>query len=116
METTKLEKAILDYIAERNPDPRLHAQIGTLTVGSRDYTGVGAYTYFAFSSRIQANRILNPRVPYPGPNFSSTRLEHGAGSVVWCGGDGFLSCIEIFSYSDDYPPEEFDFALMTDDQ
>jgi hypothetical protein len=111
MDPTKLEKAILDFVAERNPDPSLRSQIGSLEIASRDHTGVGLYANFSFPTPDIVPRILSPSTPYPGPGFTSPKLEHGAGSVVWCR-DGLLSCIEIFSYSDDYPREAFDFTLM----
>ncbi len=52
---------------------------------------------------------------YPGPHLNSPDLEHGAGSVVWCGDDGLLSCIEIFSYSDHYPDGDYEFSIMPAD-
>lgn len=114
MHLTEVERAILDFVAKENPDPELIAQIESLEVASREHTGVGLYTNFEFRNRDYARRISSPRVPYPGPNLNSPDLEHGAGSVVWCGDDGFLSCIEIFSYSDQYPEGDFDFSIMSD--
>ncbi len=116
MDATKLEKAILDFVAERNSDPSLHSQIGSLKIASRDHTGVGLYANFSFPTPDIVPRILSPSTPYPGPGFTSPKLEHGAGSVVWCGDDGLLSCIEIFSYSNDYPREVFDFTLTPEDE
>ena len=115
MHLAKIERFILDFVAKENPDPQLLAQIRSVGVASREHTGVGLYTNFEYPDRDSAPRISSPRVPYPGPNLNSPVLEHGAGSVVWCGDDGVLSCIEIFSYSDHYPDGDYEFSIMPDD-
>jgi hypothetical protein len=116
MNATKLENAILDYVMRHNDDKELRDQISRIQVASREHTGVGLYVNFDSVDRPSTMKIANPRQPYSGPNIESESLDFGAGSVVWCGDDGYLSCIEIFSYSDHYPSEEFDFILTSDDE
>lgn len=111
MKLNLLEKAILDYVADRSSDPELKDQVTAVEAIRHKYTGVGMYIYLFHPNKNEALKIKSPTNPYSGPNIESSKLQHGAGSVVWCGDDGFLSEIEIFSYSDDYPNEEFNFTL-----
>jgi hypothetical protein len=117
MKLNALEKAILDYVANRNSDPALKAQISAVEVIRRKYTGAGIYVYFSHPKKEEALKIKSLPGPYSGPsNITSSKLEHGAGSLVWYDDDGYLSCIEIYSYSNDYPKEEYDFKFVISDK
>lgn len=111
MNLTPLERAILEQSSQKIDDKCFLEQVQSVQVESREHTGAGLFVYFYFPLLDEVPPILGASKSFPGPDFKSPVLELGAGSIIWCGPDGFLSCIEIFSFSDCYPTEEFEFEI-----
>ena len=102
MHATKLEKAIFNWIAGRNPSlaPRLK-QVG---VASREYTGVGYYV------NLLRERLDLDRPPVDGPVIKSSQLDAGAGSMLWLS-KGEPACLEIYAFGNNFPAVLYDFHL-----
>ncbi len=68
----------------------------------------------------QADRVparLHREDPLTGPDFHSSAVEHGGGTLLWFT-DGVADLLEIFSYGDQFPQdhsEVADFSLQDND-
>jgi hypothetical protein len=102
MELSVLERAILSWVAERNPE--LAGQLPPLQAHRREHTGVGSYTYFWSEDRPGDSARVN------GPHVSSPRLSYGGGSILWLTA-GVPDCLEIYAYGDYFPAELDQFSL-----
>jgi hypothetical protein len=88
---SKLEHAVLDAIADQ--DPELRPALSSLRVTARRFTGAGSYTDLAHDQRVIAAdgfRTLNRVVSVPG-------VVSGLGASVAVQ-DGKLDCLELFTY------------------
>jgi hypothetical protein len=92
IEPNELELAILQRMAAKNPP--LLAQIGSLHVLSREFTGVGCYTNFKCegdSAHIAEQRIgLDDLIEMPN-------VQNGLGAVLLCLG-GLPTCLETYTF------------------
>ncbi len=99
MQSTKLEKAILEW--QGREQPSLALSLAAAEVKKRDYTGAGFYVYLSDEDDEGWDR---PHVM--GPVIESPQLDYGGGSVFWLKG-GKPHCLEIYSFGD-YFPENLD--------
>lgn len=94
MRVTKLEKAIFDWIADRNS--ALASRLRDVEVASREHTGVGFYIYL-FEEGPDWDRP-----PVDGPVIESPQLDMGAGSILWLS-EGEPHCLEIYAFGNHFP-------------
>ncbi len=91
----EFELTILESIARKEPSMR--RAFGKLRVISREFTGVGCFTNFAFeetTNDLPERQIgLDEMITMPG-------VPGGMGAVLFCRG-GSPRCLEIYSYGDD---------------
>jgi hypothetical protein len=109
-EIAPLERAVLDLLLSRSEEGygALRAQVATATVAHREVTGAGFYTDLWVDRTLPASHrdVGNPLGE--GRDFGDDvyadieGLEHGAGFLLWLE-DGWLSCLEGFSYAEPWP-------------
>ena len=105
-----LERAVLELLLSRDEEgyETLRAQAATATAAHREMTGAGFYTDLSVDRTLPAapRHVGNPLGH--GHDFGDDAyaeiegLEHGAGFVLWLE-DGWLSCLEGFSYAEPWP-------------
>ncbi len=108
---TTLDRAVLEVMAGEptNDAAALAEQVRRATVVSREHTGVGFFTEFE----------VPEGVPLLGDEFHKNlshvqsehpELSYGAGFVVFAV-DGKLSCLEAFTYDEQWPDDESKFSI-----
>lgn len=102
MQATKLERAIFDWIADRQPP--LGARLKAVEIASREHTGVGRYVYLSDEGPDW------DRPPVDGPVIESPQLGMGAGSVLWLS-QGEPHCLEIYAFGNHFPEVLDEFTL-----
>ena len=107
LQPTKLERAVLDWIASR--DSSLAARLASAQFVARNYTGHGFYAYLF----PQAAGTWNGS-PVSGPIIESSQLEAGGGSMLWLSG-GEPHCLELYAFGDHFPEDLKDFSLRAPD-
>jgi hypothetical protein len=98
-ELNVFERAILNWYKDHYKDSRLSAQIDTSSLSERKYTGVGFFVYLDIEKtqeKVDIN-IFGGHWPINGPNIISSGITSGGEAILW-GEDGYIDCIEIFSY------------------
>jgi hypothetical protein len=90
----------------------LLAQLGAASCKSRDYTGVGLYTEIcvAFDApRLNENRWMIEHMPKG--HVDHPDLDAGAGQILWVK-DGFIVCLESYTYEGAWPQDESLFRFV----
>jgi hypothetical protein len=81
----------------------LRSQVETLIVKSRRHTGVGFFADLAVTTEVEA--INPPNIELGAGLFVEiANVPHGAGTVLFVR-NGFLSMLELFTFSDPLPNE-----------
>lgn len=110
-EMTPLDKSVLETMASEstNDATAFAEQVRRATVLSRQHSGVGFFTDFD----------VPDDVPLLGGDFRTELavvhsehpdLSNGAGFVVFAT-DGKLSCLEAFTYGEEWPADESKFSI-----
>jgi len=90
------EHAILERLVRQEPSSGEFAQ--RLHVLSREFTGVGSFTYFKCdesAADLPERRVgLDALIKMPG-------VPNGMGAVLFCKGDE-PSCLEVYTYGDNH--------------
>ena len=107
MRASKLEQAILDWIAGRQLS--LAGRISAGEVKRRVHTGAGFYVYLV--GEVEAGW---DRPPVDGPVIRSPQLDAGGGSTLWLS-RGSPSCLEIYSFGNHFPEHLDEFELSSSD-
>lgn len=110
-----LERAVIDWLIRHYQDDKLTAQIKAATFHYREWTGVGFYTYLnADYDQARLDMMtVGGSWPIHGPSIQSSGIADGGGVVFW-GSDGYIDCIEMFSFGSAFAREIEDFRLITD--
>ena len=112
MDTTPLERSILDWLGEYCDDPVVRSQAAFATVTKREYTGAGYFVSLRVPSKdLSIHKGDEDINPIPGPYIESAELESGADTVVFLR-NGVIETFEIFSYGDSFPETLSDFRLV----
>ncbi len=110
MKPSKFEQAIFEWIASHVDDPALRSQLLGADISEREHTGVGCYSWIsAPGSGRPISRSPAPGGPLTGPDFHSSTVEHGGGTLLWFT-DGVADLLEIFSYGDHFPQDHSELA------
>ncbi len=100
---SKLEAAVLEWIASRFDDPALKKQLDRAMVSERTHTGVGCYSTLAVPCDTDISVAAYAcRGPLSGPYFESPVVEMGGGTLLWFEG-GRPQCLEIYANGDYFP-------------
>jgi len=98
----KFEIEVLRLIECCADDPCLSKQLSDLLVIDRTSTGAGVFLDFSvpreldcLDSRRYERRYID------GPNFLSSALKEGGGSLLWMQ-DGYVDCLEIYGFMGSY--------------
>jgi hypothetical protein len=102
MQATKLETAILDWIADRQLP--LAARMNAVEIAGREHTGAGRYVYLSDEGPDW------DRPPVDGPMIESPQLAMGAGSLLWLS-QGEAHCLEIYAFGNHFPEALDEFTL-----
>jgi len=103
---SKLERAILDWIAARQPS--LAARLSVATIVKREYTGAGFFVDL-LSKDFDADW---DRPAVDGPLIDSPLLDFGGGSILYLL-LGEPCCLEIYAFGDHFPEHLDEFELST---
>ena len=118
-----LELAVLDWYRTHYNNDRLTAQINSARLVERDWTKHGFYITFEIDKQLLA-LILNDfsglnhhgaRWPLIGPFIISPDIDIEAGSMLW-GKDGYINCIEMFTFGDFFNEKISEFILSFHDR
>jgi hypothetical protein len=99
MDFTLLEKAILDWIADRSDNAEIRMQIRSAYPAERELTGTGSFTKLA----------VPPHVPKTDakvsmdPNIESDELDASGGCVLFMV-DGKIDTLEIYTFGEQFEP------------
>jgi hypothetical protein len=111
MQFTPLERAVLDWIAERANDPALAAQLRSAQPTAREFTGVGSFT----SLRVPDDAAPVSLAPAPvTPHIESPDLEAGAGAVLFFE-NGRATTLELYTYGSAFPRDLMTWTLKAAD-
>ncbi len=110
-ERSKLESEIIDFVIKTTKNTILKEQLRNCIVLSSKYTGVGYYVEFKIPEEIPP---IDDSSPIEGPFITSDKLKHGAGTNLFITG-GYVSTLEIFSYSESFPREITNFTLANNE-
>jgi hypothetical protein len=89
------------------------AQLALTLCASRDYTGVGLYTKLRVDSaapKLDENRWKIEDMPRGDAEHPD--VPAGVGLILWIK-DGYISCLESYTYEGGWPQDETLFRLAT---
>jgi len=97
------EREILDFLlaGDRAPLPGLRTQLEHAVVTERKYTGVGVFTDFDVPRDTPTVRPASFELG--DATYELEGVEHGGGVVLFVR-DGRLTTLEVFNWTDDWPP------------
>ena len=112
MDLSPLETRVLKAISDARPGcSELKAQLESLTVFKREYTGCGVYTDFSLPAEAQPfDETLWKFEDMPKVHGTHPSLEAGAGFILWFK-NGLVTCLEGYTYEDNWPENENLFVL-----
>src|SRR5690606_10013283 len=104
----------IEAIAASDPQKDvILAQLATAKCASRDYTGVGLYTELAVSPAAplmdEARWMIEDM---PKGHAEHPQVTDGVGLILWVK-DGYISCLESYTYEGRWPEDESSFRLAT---
>ena len=105
--------AIAALAADDTQQDVILAQLSCSTCQARDYTGVGLYSELA----VAPGAPLLDATRFRAAETSSVYAEHpdvpaGVGLILWLK-DGYISCLEAYTYEGGWPQDESLFRLAT---
>ncbi len=116
MKFLKLEKDILEWIAENNDDPVLKEQITRSKPVDRKLTGMGIFLTVVLPEGVpKIDGSENDVTVIPGPCIRSSGLAKGADSAIYIS-HGVFDTLEIFSLGGDFPEEIASYELYVPDR
>lgn len=108
MEFTRLERAVLDWIAEHVDVPNLAEQIRVSVPTEREHTGCGSFTTLSVPSELPP---VKSRSPIYGPVIKSEGIEHGGGALIFLDDKGHIETLEMYASGDRFAEVITDFTL-----
>ena len=96
-EYTKLERAVLDWMADRLPIPNLKEQIATAAVTDREYTGAGSFTFLSAPSDLPP---IHCPSPIDGPVIEAQGIEQGGAAILFLDDTGHITQLEMYANGD----------------
>ena len=108
MEYTKIERAVLDWMAEHIDIPNLKDQIRAAVPTKREYTGVGSFTTLSVPSQLPG---IESKSPVDGPVIESNGVDHGGAAMIFLDDSGHLEILEMYANGDHFAEGITDFRL-----
>ena len=98
---SRLEQDIFEWVKGKYPKSTFATQLASARLISRRWTHVGFYVDFAVDKSLPKLKMedYGERFPISGPGMESEEIHHGGGSLLW-GKDGYIDCLELFTYGD----------------
>ncbi|HVZ81420.1 MAG TPA: hypothetical protein VHE12_11595 [bacterium] len=114
---TPLEQAVMDrLLAGEHPIlTALRKQLENATISSRQFSGVGFFTYFRVPETVPHVPSPNGRLIFGDVNGEIKGVKHGAGFVLFLDQTGYLDMLEGYTYDDNWPEDTSDFKLSYND-
>ena len=107
-EYTQLERAVLDWMADRLAICNLKQQVAAAVVTDREYTGVGSFTILSVSPDLPA---LQCPSPISGPVIEAEGIEHGGGAILFHDETGHITELEMYANGDRFAESITTFTL-----
>lgn len=105
MQFDEFEKIIISDIIDQYPEykQKLKSQFEKITVQKREFVKYGFSTYYAVTT---ADEILgaDKNLQLGKNQWNINGLNHGSDYILWIK-NGFISCLEGFSYNEPWPNE-----------
>jgi len=113
-ELSAYERRAIEVIATADPQGDvILAQLAAAKCASRDYTGVGLYTDLAVKPGAPLLDEARWKIEdMPKGHAEHPELPNGAGLILWVK-DGYISCLESYTYDGSWPQDESLFRLAT---
>ena len=106
-------KAIAAIAASDSQRDVMLAQLATAKCISRDYTGVGLYTELHVDPSCPKLDVARWKIEdMPMGDAEHPDLPAGVGLILWIK-DGYISCLESYTYEGSWPADESLFRLST---
>jgi hypothetical protein len=113
-ELSAYERRAIEAIAARDPQRDvILAQLATARCAAREYTGVGLYTDLAIDATAPILDEARWKIEdMPKGDAEHPDVPHGVGLILWVK-DGYISCLESYTYEGSWPQDESLFRLAT---
>ena len=106
-------RAIEAIAASHSQKDVILAQLAKTKCASRDYTGVGLYTDLAVDPSAPLIDGARWRIEdMPKGDLDHPEVPAGVGLILWVK-DGYISCLESYTYEGNWPQDESLFKLPT---
>lgn len=105
---TKLEKAVMNWMAEMLSIPNLKKQIQAATVINREYTGVGYFIAISVPTNLPA---IHYSSFISGPIIEATGIDCNGGAILILDHDGYLTQLELYANGDFFAEDIDSFNL-----
>jgi hypothetical protein len=112
-EYTKLERAVLEWMADRLLIPNLKEQIAAAAVTGREYTGVGFFTRLSVPSDVPAIQCPSP---ISGPVIEAEGIAHDGGAIIFLDDTGHITQLEMYANGDRFAESITSFELRAWDE
>lgn len=111
----ELELAILEWFNHTYANSQIAAQIESARFLNRDWTKVGFYVYFEVSRELEPINLddFDGQYAIDGPFLISDDIQHGGGTVLFIT-DGYIDCIEMYSFGYFFNETVNRFELVSD--
>ena len=103
MEFDEFEKIIITDIIEQYPEykPQLQSQFKKITVQKRELSRYGFSTYYTVTAG-EDTLGDGENLQLGKHQWNINGLDHGSDYILWTK-NGFISCLEGFSYNEPWP-------------
>ena len=106
---TPLERAVLDWIAQHQPDEALRQQLREAELDRREWTGTGFTVYLQVPPDMEPAAGVN--WPINGPALESDDIDIAGDSMLW-GDGGYATYLELFSFGEFFNEDVRDFRIV----
>ena len=105
MKFDEFEKIIISDIIEQYPEykQKLQSQLEKITVQKREFSTYGFSTYYAVTAE-EETLGDGENLQLGKHQWNINGLQHGSDYILWIK-NGFISCLEGFSYNETWPDE-----------
>ncbi len=110
---SNLEIDIFNWVKHNYNNKELISQIESAKFKKREWTKTGYFIYFEVDKNLNKIDLINinsKNWPIDGPIIKSSQIEFDGGSIIW-GEDGFINCIEMYSFGDFFNENVINYEL-----
>ncbi len=110
IEYTKIERDVLDWMAEHVDVPNLATQIRAAVPIKREYTGCGSFTTLSVPSDLPP---IEASSPVNGPVIESEGIEYGGAAMIFLDDSGHIKTLEMYANGEHFAEAITEFKLKT---